>query len=176
MPDSQLPIEPPYEHWGAYFADYSPPPPVMLRKWMTSFVNVFRRICSELGLNSGNYHIDAEGLREALIRTDKRYLHYRMYYNGMRMDEKKRLAEVCYWVIRLNVISLKSGGSITESARMSSEVVKCFVESYCRRQGYTCRILDNETSDYLVYALSYRELSRETLVLLTEGLIAESTR
>jgi len=168
--------EPPYEHWEKYFDNYSPPPPEKLRKWMTRFAEeIFCRLCRQLDLNSAEYRIDAFGLREALIRTDKRFLHYRIYHNGMKMDEKKRLAEFCYWMIRLNVITIKKGGSILKGARISAEIVICFVEAFCREQKYVRRVLRKESFDYLVYTLAYRELSREILVLLTEGLIAEAS-
>ncbi|MCL2049896.1 MAG: hypothetical protein FWG87_14335 [Defluviitaleaceae bacterium] len=178
----------PYNHWGVDFCCYSPPPPEMIKQWTMAYVDVFKKVCSNLKMNPKNYKIDGARLREALIRTDRRYLYYHVYHKGMKMDEIKRMAELCYWSMRLNVIirtednapdeltgDSSTSNSVGATARISAGMAMSLVHSLHKRYNYPCKVsLLEEEHEYLVYTLTYRLISRDILVLFMEGLLAEA--
>jgi len=163
-----------HEHWGRYYANYIPPSFEKINGWIIAFKAAFNRVCDDLKIDSSQYIVDVKKMREVYERTDKRYLHYLMYYNGMQMDEIKRLAEIIFWSARLNAITQKSDSNVDESVRILTGIFTATIIGICKRKGYVFGTLDDKAHDYLVYALQYRELSRDALVMLAEGLIARN--
>ena len=164
-----------HEHWGRYYPDFISPPPKKILEWVNAFKAIYQRVCKVLNLDPKQYNINVEALYEVCIRTEKRYLHYLMYYDGMKMDEIKRLAEIIYWSMRLNLISCKTDDSDDTSVRILAKFFMFTLAGVCNKEGYTFNNLDDKAHDYLIYSLKFRELSRDALVLLAEGLIAKST-
>jgi hypothetical protein len=163
-----------HEHWERYYSDYAPPPPEKIHEWGIAFKAIYQRVCDDLKLDLNKYHLDVEALREVFIRSDKRYLHYIMYHNGTKMDEIKRLSEIVYWAMRLNVITRKTDNPDDAGVRILASFFMYALAGWCGKKGYAFSTLDENAHDYLIYALKYRELSRDALVLLAEGLIAKS--
>lgn len=165
-----------YMHGTLWYPVYVPPSDDVLYPRLEKAKKALSCAFTELGLdiNDPNVYIDFDVIHNALIRTDQRMLHYRMYHDGMVMSELKRIAVFSYWVLRMKPINRLEDGSprnINEKVVLSW-IVKA-IGKYRRKRGLPdvfCAGLLND----LTYNFAYRDISCDYMTMLIEVLKAGS--
>jgi hypothetical protein len=73
-----------------------------------------------------SYSVDLDTLAEVFIRVDQRKIHYRIYH-GIEINELKRAATLCYWLMKLRpIVKLKrefdGSGHIVKAGHVDNRV------------------------------------------------------
>jgi len=86
---------------------YAPDTDALIRQ-VNIMAKIFRTsFLADISYASG-FEVDFMAMYDVFKHTDQRRLHY-SYYHGIDWDELKRIASVCYWMLRYKPIVRKHG-------------------------------------------------------------------
>ena len=130
--------------------------------------------------NFNNIHINEDIVMYIIAKVDQRRRYFK-YFHGLDMSEYKEVALICFWYIKLRPIyisaeiqsqqSLKAYDSINEKLAVYYllSTYRCMLEE----KKLSTQQLDSLPKKYineLVYSFTYRDISKEALILLVESI------
>lgn len=113
-------------------------------------------------------------LAEVLVRVDKRKDYFVIYHDDTEMNEIKEAALLAYWLIKFKPFSVKNPdlsikyASINE--RFALFVVYSTIKERTRRVSKMKFRVSKDYTRKISYALKYWDLSKESLMLISETL------
>ncbi|MCL2049966.1 MAG: hypothetical protein FWG87_14690 [Defluviitaleaceae bacterium] len=163
-----------FEHRGQTYPIYELPPSECMLGWFQNFQNIFPKICKKIGLNPIDYYVDDHRLAMALVRLDKRKVHYGIFHN-IQMDEIKSAAVFCYWLVRLHVVTRIAGGPVDACERFAIELYLAVVSGFAEKKKFKVNLPRERARKLLLYTLKYRDINVDTLTVKGESLVGEYT-
>lgn len=129
--------------------------------------------------NTNDIYINENIVMSIIAKVDQRRRYYK-YFHGLDMSEYKEVALICFWYIKLRPIcisqkalsqDLKVYDAINEKLAVYYLLVsfRCMLEE----KNLSTRQLDSLPKKYLnevIYSFTYRDISKEALILLVESI------
>jgi hypothetical protein len=122
--------------------------------------------------NSSEISIDRATMREIITRVEKRRVYFHIYYDKLRMGELNEGALICFWILKLMPFRHATISNSTLNTKIAYTFfvrVLSFVAAETNKKVNVNKLL----TDNLLYAFKYRDLSKEAIMALAEGLLYE---
>jgi hypothetical protein len=109
-------------------------------------------------------------LYELIERIEKRRIYFHIFYNGCRMGELNGGALMCFWILKLSPFYHASIPANNLNPKIALYLFLHMLSAEARRTGKQINS-NNQTVSNLYYAFRYRDISKESLMLLAESLL-----
>ena len=113
-------------------------------------------------------------LAEVLVRVDKRKDYFVIYHDDTEMNEIKEAALLAYWLIKFKPFSVKKPDLNIKYASINEHfalfVVYSAIKERTRRVSKMKFRVSKDYTHKISYALKYWDLSKESLMLISETL------
>ena len=158
-----------FEHSGSSYYKYEEPDFVFIDGQITWLWKMFSDYITQANKSPNDYTFDMDLIIRTVIRCDQRSLHYKMYYNGLNINELKSTAILCYWVLRYRpIIKIKEPSTQNSTIEyFCMWLILGAVKKY--RKGKIFKQDDKIMNDVFYY-ISNRQLSCDSLVVLVESI------
>ena len=125
-------------------------------------------------------HINENAVMAIIAKVDQRKRYFK-YFHGLNMSEYKEVALICFWYIKLRPISMVSRELSTKNINAYDSIneklavyylistFRCMLEE----ANLPTKSLDKLPKKYLnelIYSFTYRDISKEALILLVESI------
>lgn len=143
------------------------------KKIIESFIKENQFDCEKI-------YINEKAVMAVIAKVDQRRKYFE-YFHGLRMSEYKEGALICFWYVKLHPIcavskdilqnDMKVFNSINEKLAVYYLLVT--LKSMLKQQGMSTEKVDSLPRVYLkelMYSFTYRDLSKEALILLIESM------
>ena len=135
-------------------------------------VKLYTDAISDLGYKE--LRCDYTALMESIVRVDKRKDYFMIFHNDTNVNENRVSALQAYWIIKFKPFSIHTA-SIARKYPHINELIATFLiissvkETSCREISMEF-LISPKYIFKLHYALRYWDLSKESLILVTETL------
>ena len=125
-------------------------------------------------------------IRDIISRVEKRKVYFHLFHNGLEMGELNEIALYCFWILKLQPFRYKGTSTAKVNANeinllitihLFKAVVKKTAEKLYDEKKRASRDC-NPSEDFLrnlKYSFKYHDLSKEAIMTLASGLLADST-
>lgn len=130
--------------------------------------------------NNEKVYINKKAVMAIIAKVDQRRKYFE-FYHGLNMSEYKEVALVCFWYIKLHPIcsvskevfeeDIAEFNSINEKLAVYYLIIT--LKSILKSKNKSVEIVDSLPDEYLeelTYSFTYRDLSKEALILLVESI------
>ena len=121
-----------------------------------------------LGAEPAEITISDDVLIEIIERVEKRRIYFHIFYNGCEMGELNEGALLCFWIVKLHPFYNPKINSNTLNAKIAICLFTNAVYYYSEKTKKERRIPEHFIND-LYYSLVYRDISKESLMILAES-------
>ena len=115
-----------------------------------------------------------------IAKVDQRRKYFK-YFHGLDMSEYKEVALICFWYIKLHPICAVSKEimqkDMTEFNSINEKLAVYYLlitlKAMLKNENKSIDIVDSLPNEYikeLAYSFTYRDLSKEALILLVESI------
>ena len=134
-----------------------------------------RNLSIVLGIDTSEIIRSDDVLIEIIERVEKRRIYFHVFYNGCEMGELNEGALLCFWIVKLHPFYHPKINSNTLNAKIAICLFTNAIYYHSEKTKKDRRIPDNFISD-LFYSLVYRDISKESLMILAESFVNEKRR
>ncbi|MBD5452858.1 MAG: hypothetical protein HDR30_00830 [Lachnospiraceae bacterium] len=130
--------------------------------------------------DNNNIYINEKAVMAIIAKVDQRRKYFE-FFHGLNMSECKEVALICFWYIKLQPIcaveksvlehDIKWMDSINEKLAVYYIIVS--LQAMLESRGLSIQKLEELPTKYikeLVYSFTYRDISKEALILLVESI------
>ncbi|MFG6335590.1 MAG: hypothetical protein K1W20_09035 [Lachnospiraceae bacterium] len=130
--------------------------------------------------DSNKIYVNEKAVMAIIAKVDQRRKYFE-FFHGLNMSECKEVALICFWYIKLHPIcavdksvlenDIKYLDSINEKLAVYYIIVS--LQAMLESRGLSAQKLDELPPKYikeLVYSFTYRDISKEALILLVESI------
>jgi hypothetical protein len=110
-------------------------------------------------------------LYEIIERIEKRRVYFHIFYNGCKMGELNEAAFLCFWILKLTPFYSLTMPSHTLNTKIAVYLFGKILAFTAKRMNKPVR-LSKQIIDDLFYAFSFRDLSKEAIMLIAETLMS----
>lgn len=125
-------------------------------------------------------YINESKVLAIIAKVDQRKKYYE-YFHGLEMSEFKEVGLICFWYIKLKPIcisskerSVKDDGELDAiNEKLALYFIISTFRNILRRNNISTKVIDGLPKAYLreiLYSFEYRDISKETMVLLIESI------
>jgi hypothetical protein len=107
---------------------------------------------------------------EIIERIEKRRIYFHVYYNGCKRGEVNEGALMCFWIIKLNPFHLNGISNNVLNAKIALCLFLNVLHYHNQKENIKLNITEKMVND-IYYAFRFRDLSKEAIMILVEGLI-----
>jgi hypothetical protein len=138
------------------------------------FLSWIENISGVLCVDRSRINYDLGALYEMIERVEKRRVYFHIFHD-IEMGELNEGALMCFWVLKLHPFVIKDNlDPPILSYQLNAKIALCLflnmVRFYAKAKGkkmlYTYRMIAE-----LKYSFMFRDLSKEAIMILAEGLI-----
>jgi hypothetical protein len=142
------------------------------RRTLNAMLEKLRRYLSDFSLRAGIKDIAAfeTTIEEVFERVDKRRVYFYIFYQGCVMGEVNEVALMCFWIVKLCPFFSSGVPSDIVNAKIAVSLFFKMVRDVALTLGKKVCITPRIVRD-LFYAFRFRDISKESLMLLAESLI-----
>ena len=142
---------------------------------LSKLVGVLEKQSAFFGIDGRGLGCSQDVLLEIFDRIEKRRVYFHIFYNGCKMGELNEGSLLCFWVSKLQPFS--SPGM--DSCKLNAKIALClFVNTiyfHFEKMAQEKKMPKHFIND-LYYALMYRDISKESLMILAESFFDEKPR
>lgn len=135
------------------------------------------------GYNKENVFVNESSMLSVIVKVDQRRKYFQ-YFHKLDMSEVKEVALNAFWIMKLKPLSFtKSGSSKSQESAYQSlneklafyYIIKALraVAKSVNKKRQVGEMLDSLPKAYIdevIYAFTYRDISKESLILLVESM------
>ena len=111
-------------------------------------------------------------LLEIIERIEKRRVYFHVFYDGCEMGELNEGALFCFWIVKLHPFYHRKIDSNVLNAKIAICLFTNAIYYYSEKTKIERRIPERFIND-LYYSLMYRDISKESLMILAESFVNE---
>lgn len=153
---------------------YVPPVQSVLMQKSNDLVKQFSKYADAIGLSPKEVCIQRAILPRVILRVDKREGYFVVFHKGTQINEIKQAALVAYWIIKFKPFMITSDDP--ERVHHYSHINEGFAffyilsacKQYAEKNHYTMRDVSSRLKDEIMYAFTYWDLSKESVILMAE--------
>ena len=135
---------------------------------------LIKKHSSFLGMGDMIPGYSEEVLIEIFERVEKRRLYFHVFYNKCDMSELNEVSLICFWIAKLHPFHHPA----IDSSKLNTKIALCmFIEIIqiylgLEKAGQSRKVPEHFIKD-LFYGFLYRDISKESLMLLAESFLNE---
>jgi hypothetical protein len=139
---------------------------------VTSLLYKFNQYLAGFSASTGidGITIFEETLFEIFERIEKRRVYFHIFYNGCRMGELNEGALMCFWIAKLSPFFSYKIPSDILNAKIAVFLFNSMLSFISKKTGKKIFITTKIVKD-LYYSLRFRDISKESIMMLAEGLV-----
>jgi len=141
-------------------------------KMIVKMTKLLGNLTSVLNIDTTEITGSEDVLIEIFERIEKRRIYFHIFYNGCKMGELNEGALLCFWVAKLQPFYHPK----IDSNKLNAKIAICLFTNaiyfYSEKTKQERKIPDHFIND-LYYSLLYRDISKESLMVLTESFVNE---
>ena len=142
-----------------------------LDRMAVKMVKLLGNLSSVLGIETSEI-IRSEGvLIEIIERVEKRRVYFHIFYNGCEMGELNEGALLCFWIVKLHPFYHPKIDTNVLNVKIAICLFTNAIYYYSEKTKRERRISDHFIND-LYYSLVYRDISKESLMILAESFVS----
>ena len=129
-------------------------------------------LSSFLGIDDDEITGITDVLIEVIERVEKRRIYFHIFYDGCEMGELNEGALLCFWIVKLHPFCHPS----IDSYKLNAKIAIClFINAiyYHSQETKKNKRIPAHFIDDLYYSLLYRDISKESLMILAECFISK---
>jgi hypothetical protein len=112
-------------------------------------------------------------LIDIIDRIEKRRVYFHIFYNGCEMGELNEGALLCFWIAKLQPFYNETMLTTDLNVLLAAHILRQTIYLHYDREKKEEREIPEHVIDSLVYALKYRDISKEALMLLMDSFLDE---
>lgn len=153
---------------------YVPPEEQIISKRTNALTRQFRKYAEAIGLSPSEVCIQRVILPRIISRVDKREDYFLVFHKGTKINEIKQAALTAYWILKLRpfMINCEDPKRMSHYSRINEGFAFFYILSACKQYAeikhYTMRNVSNRLRDETLYAFTYWDLSKESVILMAE--------
>ena len=151
-----------------------------LKKLWDKHKKVIESFIIENGYNNNNIYINEKTVMAIIAKVDQRRKYFK-YFHGLEMSEYKEVALICFWYIKLHPICSVSKDVLQDdiaefnsiNEKLAVYYLLITLKAMLRNRNKDVDVVDELPVEYikeLTYSFTYRDLSKEALILLVESI------
>jgi hypothetical protein len=109
-------------------------------------------------------------LFEIIERIEKRRVYFHIFYDGCEMGELNEISLLCFWILKLTPFFSPGVPTSTLNAKIAIHIFIKMLTFIKNTTGKQVNLTDQIIKD-LHYAFCYRDVSKESIMLLAESLL-----
>ena len=141
-----------------------------LEQMARKMIQLMGNLSNVLGVDTKEITISDDVLIEIIERVEKRRIYFHIFYNGCEMGELNEGALLCFWIVKLHPFYHPKINSNTLNAKIAICLFTNAVYYYSEKTKKERRIPEQFIND-LYYSLMYRDISKESLMVLAESFL-----
>lgn len=163
--------------WSDTEFKYKEPPDEYYMQEMEKFDKLLTDFCDITQIDKARVHVNIKSLKQIIKRVDMRWLYFKIYHDGMEINEYKiNVGLSVFWIIKLHPFWLEiddeeDDNELLELAEQFNEkfalhLVMDLLHEYNSNFIERGEDLVRSYCDELTYSFRYRDLSKESLFLI----------
>ena len=155
---------------------YSPPDRETLHRKTEALLLQFEKYLSAHNLSISDVCIQRALIPQIISRVDKREGYFSIFHDKTRINELKQAALVAYWILKFKPFMVVKTPQLSVTHRRINEAFAAFyilsaLKQYSVEIGRPMsHLVSKRLRDELLYAFMYWDLSKESVILITETL------
>ena len=139
---------------------------------ITSLLEKLNRYLAGFSNNTGIYGITAfeKTVFEIFERIEKRRIYFHIYYSGCRMGELNEGALLCFWIVKLNPFFSPKLPVDILNVKIALYLFNSML-SYIAQKTDKKVLINAQIVKDLYYSFRFRDISKESIMLLAESLV-----
>jgi hypothetical protein len=129
-----------------------------------------RNLSTMLGFDTSHIEISMDIIYEIIARVEKRRVYFHIFYDGCKMGELNEGALLCFWILKLCPFYCPG----IETNILNAKIALCLFTNaihYCARKQKKTAQIQPTTINNLYYAFRFRDISKESMMILAESFI-----
>lgn len=153
---------------------YVPPVQSVLMQKSNDLIKQFTKYADAVGLSPKEVCIQRAILPRVILRVDKREGYFVVFHKGTQINEIKQAALVAYWIIKFKPFMIASDAPdrMHRYSRINEGFAFFYILSACKqyaqKNGYSMRDVSSRLKEEIMYAFTYWDLSKESVILMAE--------
>ena len=143
-------------------------------KMAAKMTKLLGNLSSVLNIDTAKITGSEDVLIEVFERVEKRRIYFHIFYKGCKMGELNEGALLCFWIAKLHPFYHPKISSNELNAKIAVCLFTNTIFFYSDRTKQERRIPDHFIND-LYYSLLYRDISKESLMIIAESFIDEKS-
>ena len=143
-----------------------------IESMVTKIVKLLGNLSTVLGIDTAEIIKSEDVLIEIIERVEKRRIYFHVFYDGCEMGELNEGALLCFWIVKLHPFYHPKINSNTLNAKIALCLFTNAVYYHSEKTKKERRIPVHFIND-LYYSLVYRDISKESLMILAESFVDE---
>jgi hypothetical protein len=154
------------------FLTFSPLDRGVIDGMMSKIIKYLGNLSVFLGIDTNEIIKIDDILIEIIERVEKRRIYFHIFYDGCKMGELNEGALLCFWIVKLRPFFHPRINSNTLNAKIAICLFTNAIYYHSDKTKREKRIPEQFIND-LYYSLLYRDISKESLMILAESFIDE---
>lgn len=163
--------------WADTEFKYTEPPEEYYLQEMEKFDKLLTDFCDITRIDKTKVHVNIKSLKQIIKRVDMRWLYFKIYHDGMEINEYKiNVGLSVFWIIKLHPFWLEVSDDEEDDELL--ELAEQFNEKFALHlvmdllHEYNSNFIERGEDlvrsycDELTYSFRYRDLSKESLFLI----------
>jgi hypothetical protein len=146
-----------------------------IERMVTKIIKLLGNLSTVLGIDTTEIIKSDKVLIEIIERIEKRRIYFHIFYEGCEMGELNEGALLCFWIVKLHPFSHPKIDTNILNAKIAVCLFTNAIYYHSEKTKKERRIPDHFIND-LYYSLKYRDISKESLMLLAESFVEEKLR
>ena len=139
-------------------------------RMVAKIIRLLGNLSDVLGIDTLEIISSQDVLIEIIERVEKRRIYFHIFYNGCEMGELNEGALLCFWIVKLHPFYHPKIDSNTLNAKIAICLFTNAIYYHSEKTKNDRRIPDHFIND-LYYSLVYRDISKESLMILAESFV-----
>ena len=135
-------------------------------------IKLLGNLSTVLGIDTTEITISYDVLIEIIERVEKRRIYFHVFHDGCKMGELNEGALLCFWIVKLHPFYHPKINSSTLNAKIAICLFTNAIFYYSEKAKIERKIQDHFIND-LYYSLMYRDISKESLMILAESFVED---
>ena len=153
------------------FPFFTPLDEKTIKKLMDKIPIYLENISTVLGITDlDDLLIDQDALYEIITRVEMRRIYFHIYHHPIQMGELNEGALLCFWILKLMPFKYKTISTSALNVKIAYTLFNNMLFYVAAKTNRKVNVKSNLMSN-TIYAFRYRDLSKEAIMALAEGLL-----
>jgi hypothetical protein len=152
------------------FPIFTPLDKLTIQNMLVKMASYLHNISDIIKIDHKKIATSMDTMYEIIERIEKRRIYFHIYYNGCKMGELNEGALMCFWIIKLTPFHFDGIPNNILNTKIALCLFLNVLHYHTQKENIKLNITEKMVND-IYYAFRFRDLSKEAIMILAEGLI-----